>query len=228
MRARGRGRGQGQRTRACGSAGAGWPHVQVDVVPAHPCCSITERCPGTRVCVCTDQTGPAGAGPEHAPTDRHVDSVTLFRSRHTIAPLCVFWCVPSFPLHFGRVPLVCGLVCRLVGSPSELCELCPCPLPVSVVSLSKPQLVLVYCLTVSQPGSFRTRQPRHHSRRQISDVTTSMLLNQLRTLAECGTRRESSRSVTTSRRQLVARGWVGFPLSQDLRPPYTAVALKGG
>ena len=226
MRARGRGRGQGQRTRACGSAGAGWPHVQVDVVPAHPCCSITERCPGTRVCVCTDQTGPAGAGPEHAHRPTRFCYFIPFSS-HDCSSLCVLVCT-LFPSALWARTARCGLVCRLVGSPSELCELCPCPLPVSVVSLSKPQLVLVYCLTVSQPGSFKTRQPRHHSRRQISDVTTGMLLNQLRTLAECGTRRESSRSVTTSRRQLVARGWVGFPLSQDLRPPYTAVALKGG
>ena len=194
--------------RQCGrgvATRAGW--AQVDVVPDHPCCSITERCPGiSRVRV----HGPNGTRRRRAGTRPQTDTILLLYSglvtRLLLSRLCdcVFWCVPSFPLLFGRVPLVCGLcvVSTLVGSPSELCELCPCPLPVSVVSLSKPQLVLVYCLTVSQPGSFRTRQPRHHSRR--IDVTTGMLLNQLRTLAECGTRRESSRSVTTSPRQLVA------------------------
>lgn len=182
--------------RQCGrgvATRAGW--AQVDVVPDHPCCSITERCPGiSRVRV----HGPNGTRRRRAGTRPQTDTILLLYSclvTRLLLFVCFakFWCVPSFPLLFGRVPLVCGLcvVSTLVGSPSELCELCPCPLASASLCRIFEQTTtctVVYCLTVSQPGSFRTRQPRHHSRRQMSQPACFSTSSELSRSVERGGR----------------------------------------
>ena len=215
--------------RQCGRGAAtraGW--AQVDVVPDHPCCLLSAA--RVRACACARTKRDPQAQGRNTPTDRH-DSVIPFVTRLLLSESVCFGVYPLSLCFLGAYRSSVGCVSSRLswGAPLSSVNSVPAlsPLPVSVVSLSKPQLV-PSCTVWDSVTTWVLQNPSTSASLSTTDVTTGMLLNQLRTLAECGTRRESSRSVTTSRRQLVARGWVGFPLSQDLRPPYTAVALKGG